>query len=46
MFETHLTRTYDVAFARARAERAATFRALLGFGRSRTASARRGDCHA
>ncbi|UWQ17871.1 hypothetical protein [Jannaschia sp. M317] len=31
MFETHTTRTYDEAFARARAERAAAFRALLTF---------------
>ncbi|MFO6464156.1 hypothetical protein [uncultured Jannaschia sp.] len=31
MFETHTTRTYDEAFARARTERAAAFRALLTF---------------
>ncbi|WP_371157443.1 hypothetical protein [Jannaschia sp. 2305UL9-9] len=31
MFETHTTRTYDEAFARARKERAAAFRALLTF---------------
>ncbi|MEM7642567.1 MAG: hypothetical protein AAF366_08555 [Pseudomonadota bacterium] len=29
MFETHTTRTYDDAFARARAERAAAFRRLF-----------------
>jgi hypothetical protein len=45
MFETHASRTYEEAFARARAERAAAFRSLLGFrrpgwtlmGRARTA---------
>ncbi|GIT90079.1 hypothetical protein JANAI62_04380 [Jannaschia pagri] len=31
MFETHTTRTYDEAFALARRERAAAFRALLTF---------------
>lgn len=31
MFETHITRTYDEAFAQARRERAEVFRALLGF---------------
>jgi hypothetical protein len=30
MFETHITRTYGDAFARARAERAAAFRELFG----------------
>ncbi len=29
MFETHTTRTYEEAFARARAERAAVFRSLF-----------------
>ncbi|MEM7488218.1 MAG: hypothetical protein AAF390_03735 [Pseudomonadota bacterium] len=33
MFETHTTRTYDEAFARARAERAAAFRSLFAFRR-------------
>ena len=45
MFETHTSRTYDKAFARARAERAAAFRSLFRFrrpgfalmGRARTA---------
>lgn len=31
MFETHTTRTYEEAFARARRERAQAFRALLTF---------------
>ena len=31
MMELHTTRTYNEAFARARAERAAAFRALLTF---------------
>ncbi|MEM8821991.1 MAG: hypothetical protein AAGF30_00120 [Pseudomonadota bacterium] len=31
MFETHTTTTYDEAFARARAERAAIFRSLFSF---------------
>ena len=35
MFETAPTRTYADAFARARAERAAAFRGLLGLGRRR-----------
>ncbi|MDB2406943.1 hypothetical protein N9W17_00205 [Jannaschia sp.] len=33
MFETHTSRTYDEAFARARSERAAAFRSLLRFRR-------------
>jgi len=33
MFETHIFRTYDEAFARARSERAAVFRSLFSFRR-------------
>ncbi len=35
MFETPITRTYEDAYARAHAERAAMFRSLFGLGRRR-----------